>query len=354
MGSNSSIKNHFPDLQDLTVPKNGFVYIYCSNESPVKVFFDNLQVVHTRGQILEETHYYPFGLTMAGISSKAADKLESKKKFLGQELENDFGFNCYQFKFRNHDPQIGRFIEIDPLATKYTHNSTYAYSENRVIDGFDLEGKEFCRYDCDSYDPGVKQMADWDHVSNYRNSKNYQIFNAARNKWSGDGAIVEGMGWALGGEFLGMGFKYFFGLVKSSGAGSAIINTGLKVWEMIGVKRGFEIERFLGANLPKNFPIIDKFINGVATSIKSLDVTAKSYLKDNSVFNTLKGYVDKVADFEGASYAGASVKESEISSKVLELAIEPGKATFSQWEQISKAVNYAKENDVQFNIRFIK
>ncbi|NJO25480.1 MAG: hypothetical protein HC867_06530 [Bacteroidia bacterium] len=82
---------------------------------------------------------------MAGISSKAVGKLENKKKFVSQELDDDFGVNWYQFKFRNHDPQIGRFIQIDPLATDYAHNSTYAYAENRPIDGIDMEGLEYMR-----------------------------------------------------------------------------------------------------------------------------------------------------------------------------------------------------------------
>eukprot|EP00611_Tribonema_gayanum_P023986 TRINITY_DN5170_c0_g1_i1.p1 TRINITY_DN5170_c0_g1~~TRINITY_DN5170_c0_g1_i1.p1 ORF type:complete len:352 (-),score=-26.23 TRINITY_DN5170_c0_g1_i1:160-1092(-) len=92
---------------------------------------------------MEETHYYPFGLTMAGISSKAAGKMENKNdKFQGQPLDDDLGINWYGFKWRNHDPQIGRFIQVDPLSDKYVHNSTYAFSENKVTNHVELEGLE--------------------------------------------------------------------------------------------------------------------------------------------------------------------------------------------------------------------
>lgn len=42
-----------------------------------------------------------------------------------------------------HDPRIGRFFVPDPLTAAYPHNSAYAFSENRVMDGIDLERAEY-------------------------------------------------------------------------------------------------------------------------------------------------------------------------------------------------------------------
>jgi len=47
------------------------------------------------------------------------------------------------FKYRVHNSSIGRFLSVDPLAASYPWNSPYAFSENRVIDGIDLEGREY-------------------------------------------------------------------------------------------------------------------------------------------------------------------------------------------------------------------
>jgi hypothetical protein len=50
--------------------------------------------------------------------------------------------NSVNYKYRMHDPRLGRFFAIDPLAAKYPHNSPYAFSENMVIHAIELEGLE--------------------------------------------------------------------------------------------------------------------------------------------------------------------------------------------------------------------
>lgn len=125
--------DHFAELQNKVAPKNGYVYIYVSNESPVDVFFDNLQVVHTRGLILEETHYYPFGLKMSGISSKALNGVaENKAKFNSIEFNDDFDLNMYDAFYRNLDPQIGRFWQIDPRPNE-TFSVYSAMANNPIV-----------------------------------------------------------------------------------------------------------------------------------------------------------------------------------------------------------------------------
>ncbi|WP_260393811.1 RHS repeat-associated core domain-containing protein [Empedobacter stercoris] len=66
-----------------------------------------------------------------------------KYKYQGQERQDEFGLGWDSFKWRNYDYAIGRFMSIDPLSEQYVYNSTYAFSENRVIDGRELEGLEW-------------------------------------------------------------------------------------------------------------------------------------------------------------------------------------------------------------------
>jgi RHS repeat-associated protein len=135
VGAANAVKDHYtldPSLQNIQVTKNGYLYVYVENESPVNVFFDNLQVIHTHGALVEESHYYPFGLTMEGISDKAikGQYAGNKYKYNGKELQNkEFsdgtGLEEYDYGARFMDPQIGQWRNVDPHATKYANASPY-------------------------------------------------------------------------------------------------------------------------------------------------------------------------------------------------------------------------------------
>jgi len=75
-------------LSNIKAPKNGYVYIYLSNENDQPVYFDNFAVSLTRGKIIEENHYYAFGLRIAGISSRKFDA-GTEGELINHYLYND-------------------------------------------------------------------------------------------------------------------------------------------------------------------------------------------------------------------------------------------------------------------------
>jgi RHS repeat-associated protein len=76
---------------------------------------------------------------LAGISSKAAGKMENRFKFNdGTELENkEFsdgsGLELYSTEFRSYDQQIGRFHQKDPLGEWTESWSLYTFSYNNPM-----------------------------------------------------------------------------------------------------------------------------------------------------------------------------------------------------------------------------
>jgi RHS repeat-associated protein len=134
-------------LSNIKAPRNGYAYVYLSNESNEPVYFDDFKVSDTRGRIIEENHYYAFGLRIAGISSvKLGDPNEGSLKnnnlYNDKELFDDADLSWYDYGFRSYDPQIGRFQQLDPLTDRYPELTPYQYASDEPIANVDMDGLE--------------------------------------------------------------------------------------------------------------------------------------------------------------------------------------------------------------------
>ncbi|MDP1726651.1 MAG: DUF6443 domain-containing protein [Bacteroidota bacterium] len=130
------------------VPVNGFIYVFTSNTSSITIRTDNLFVLHWQGQLLEEFHYYPYGLFFEAY--KAAGILTSSNyKHNSQHIQqnefsdgsNTYGLDWYDFEARTYDPQIGRFMQIDPLAPNAPNWSPYRYCFDNPVNLTDPDGR---------------------------------------------------------------------------------------------------------------------------------------------------------------------------------------------------------------------
>jgi RHS repeat-associated protein len=98
---------------------NGTSYIY---EYTIKDHLGNSRVMFcdidndgivTESEIIQEDHYYPFGLKHEGYG-RTITQGENFYQFNGTEKVEDFDLAWHHTLFRSYDPSIGRWHQIDP------------------------------------------------------------------------------------------------------------------------------------------------------------------------------------------------------------------------------------------------
>jgi hypothetical protein len=85
------------------------------------------------------------------------------------------------------------------------------------------------------------------------------------------------------------------------------------------------------------FRTIDNFTDGIATSIKSIDLNAATYQDAARLTYRLNHYVDDLGDYEGGEMSDISVELSGITDRVLNLVVPKGSVTATQLAVIEAA-----------------
>ncbi len=122
-----------------------YIYQYKDHLGNIRLSYNDANGDGTiaQSEIIEENNYYPFGLKHKGynaIVNSNGNSVGNKRKFGGNELQDELGLEWYDITARNYDPALGRWMNLDPLAEEMTRHSPYNYAFDNPIYYIDPDG----------------------------------------------------------------------------------------------------------------------------------------------------------------------------------------------------------------------
>ncbi len=95
----------------------------------------------TKAKVLTTNDYYPFGKEISSRSIRSS--MPCRYGFNGKEKDPNMGVGIqYDYGFRIYNPDIARFLSIDPLTSEYPYYTPYQFAGNKPIRFIDLDGLE--------------------------------------------------------------------------------------------------------------------------------------------------------------------------------------------------------------------
>ena len=124
-----------------TIKEPGYVYIYLSNEGTVQkdIYFDDLNITHTKSKVVEANDYYPFGLTFR--TTRRENLVVNPYQFNGKENQDELVLDWLDFGARMYDPTVGRWNGLDPYSDIYHELTPYNYGLNNPVSVIDRDGQ---------------------------------------------------------------------------------------------------------------------------------------------------------------------------------------------------------------------
>ena len=179
-----------------------YVFSYTDHLRNIRVKYAQNPANGNQIEILEEDHYYPYGLKHNGyntghlILTKSVDPGPSivltpvnpflgdtyKYKFGGKEHQDEFGLDLYDFGARNYDPALGRWMNIDPLAEMMRRHSPYNYAFDNPVYFIDPDGMMPLATDPITKNLGKKSKGT---TGTFKSTGNSTYSPASKNSWRG-------------------------------------------------------------------------------------------------------------------------------------------------------------------------
>jgi RHS repeat-associated protein len=139
-----------------------FEYTLSDHLGNTRVLFSDLNgdgSINPTTEVLQENHYYPFGMEMEGEWTNRQPETEQRYRYNGKELSPELGL--YDYGARWYDPTTARWTTVDPLAEDYMPYSPYNYTLNNPILNIDPDGRSVQTTIVDENEDGTYTVVDW-------------------------------------------------------------------------------------------------------------------------------------------------------------------------------------------------
>ena len=207
-----------------------YVYQYKDHLGNIRLSYadsDHNGSIDEDTEIIEQSHYYPFGLKHKGYNnavSSNGNSVAQKFGYNNKELEESLGLNLLEYGARNYDASTGRFFNIDRYSESFMPISNYQYGANNPMLYIDYNG-DYITIGISDKD-GNKYSVLYENGRAYHYSKNKDGKIVKGDEYDGDSEFVKDAISDLGKISDTKQGRRIIGKLQQSSDGYNIVNSG--------------------------------------------------------------------------------------------------------------------------------